>query len=481
MSAKVPASMMTRTQALVWVVWAAWIAGCGDGGGSAAPADPRGEQVERLVRQKWGKTMRDLPVVELSIISPHNENIANEFKWAFALDHAVRYGQRVEVKWRDVGGGSTAILQYLRNVYSKSDTSDTDVVWGGGDDNFHRMAAEGILQPMRLSDDAAANIPAEFGGMRMYDASGLWCGSAVSGFGILYNKAFLRRAGLSPPKTWDDLGRAEFFGQVCLADPTQSGSAATAYEIIVQSGRTWPEGWAKLLAILSNANRFVDSAGGAANAPVLGEAAAATCIDFYGAARVEEAPDLLVYVSPKGQTVFNPDPVAILKNPPHPEMAQRFVDFVLSRRGQALWAVGVGQEDGPIRNALGRLPIRRDVYQAYAGKLSPWIANPYEAGSEMKLDLQMRQVRYGVLRQLVRAAAIDNRQYLRAARRRLIETMEQSLDPRRLEEFNRLPDNVATRERVAAVAGDLRDRTKAERIITDWQQFFRQKYQRVAE
>ena len=51
---------------------------------------------------------------------------------------------------------------------------------------------------------------------------------------------------------------------------------------------------------------------------------------------------MLVYVSPTGQTAFSPDPIAILKNPPHPKLAQQFVDFMTSEQAQAtLTAEGI--------------------------------------------------------------------------------------------------------------------------------------------
>jgi len=450
------------------------LAGCG---GEAAPSDPRAAAIDKKVRAAWGKSLDELPTVRLRAISPHNENIVNEFEWAFSLHHAVAYGQKVDIEWRDVGGGSTAVLRYLRNVYARADTAEIDVVWGGGEVNFQKLAAEGILRPMKLSKDVLANVPATFGGVEMYDPNHLWCGSAVSGFGFLYNTGVLERVKVPAPKRWEDLSAPRCFGLLCLADPTQSGSAAAAYEMIVQSAATWPEGWAKLLAILANAKRFVDSASAAANAPVIGEAGIATCIDFYGIIRVAEAPEVLVYVSPAGQTAFSPDPIAILKNPPNGELARRFVDFVLSRRGQALWALKVGETDGPVRTALGRQPIRRDVYGAYAGKILPRIVNPYETGSELMIDREMRNVRFGVLRQLVKAAAVDNRQYLRDARKKLI---ERKLAPKLLAEFNRLPDDVATPAGIRQVAAKLRDKTEAEKITTAWQRFFRDKYMRLA-
>ena len=88
----------------------------------------------------------------------------------------------------------------------------------------------------------------------------------------------------------------------------------------------------------------------------------------------------------------------------------------MSARGQALWALPVGAEDGPVRTALGRQPIRRDVYERYAGRLLPSVVNPYLAGAAMAGGAEMEQVNFGVLRRLVVAAAVDNIDGLRRAR-----------------------------------------------------------------
>ena len=437
--------------------------------------DPRAPAVDQRVREKWHKPLSQLPTLKLVAISPHHDSIKNEFAAAFSLDHAEQFGQNVDIEWRDVGGGSTAILQYLRNVYARADSAQIDIVWGGGDVNFTHLAQEDLLHPLQLPQDILDNIPLDFGGLPMRDPQNQWVGTAISGFGFLYNKSLLQQLNITPPALWDDLASPKFQDLIALADPTQSGSAAVVYEMIVQSEPDWPDGWAKLLAILGNAKKFFDSASGAAKAPALGEAPVATCIDFYGLTRVAEAPEDLVYISPIGQTAFTPDPIAILKNPPNPELAQRFVNFVLSRRGQALWALQVGKPDGPIRNALGRLPIRPDVYQHYRPDLLPWIADPFQAGQALQVDMLMRQVRSAVLTQLVRAAAVENHQALRAAR----QTILKSNNPQQTALFNALPPNVRTRDQITQRALDLDDPVKAERITTDWINFFNNKYHQI--
>ncbi|MFA6133430.1 MAG: ABC transporter substrate-binding protein [Phycisphaerae bacterium] len=481
----------------------AWLPGCSK---QEAPADARAAEVDRQVREKWGKGLEELPAVKLEIISPNNENIINEFSAAFSLHHAVQFGQRVELIQSQVGGGGSTIEKYLQNVYSRAPSCGIDVLWGGGDIMHTSLAKAGLLQPLTLQADVLENVPAQFGGLPMYEVAATgattpagpadkaapddgarrfnWVGSAISGFGFLYNSGVLARCGIAPPAQWDDLGDRRFADLLALADPGQSAAAAAAYRMIVVSESTWPAGWAKLLRILANAKRFADSAGGAANSPVLGESPVAACIDFYGVVRVAEAPDQLAYISPPGQTTFSADPISILKNPPHPELAQRFVDFVLSARGQALWALRAGEEDGPVRFVLGRQPIRRDVYEIYAGKLAPRIINPYQSGQAMLVTPAMQKVHFGVLRQLIGSAVLDNIDRLRAARRRLNQLQA---DPaaaeeyaRRLDLFNRLPENVESLDKMNAVAARLKDPAAALTLTNGWRDFFSHQFQEVA-
>lgn len=449
--------------------------GCGKEG--AGPDSGRREAVDEVLRQRWGKSLDQLDTIKFIAISPHNTNIQNEFEWAFSLHHAIEFGEKVDIEWRDVGGGGGAILGYLRNVYARNDSCGIDIIWGGGEYVFGSLAGEGLLEQLELSQDILSNMPAEFGGLAMYDPQLRWCGAAVSGFGFIYNAPLLGQLGLEPPGQWEDLAEPKFFELICLADPTQSGSVAAVYEMIVQSGQSWPDGWARLLAILGNAKKFLDSAGAAAEAPGLGEAPVATCIDFYGTMRVAGAPQKLVYISPEGQTAFTPDPIGILKGAPHVDLAQRFVDFVMSARGQAIWALRVGEPHGPVRNELGRQPIRRDVYETYKEGLSSWVVDPYQTGNELQVDTEMQRVRFGVLRQLVRAAAIDNHKGLLAARRQLI---AKGFPPELVAEFNALPPNVGRREQIAEMARSLRDAQQSELIVTNWIKFFREKYDRIA-
>ena len=194
--------------------------------------------------------------------------------------------------------------------------------------------------------------------------------------------------------------------------------------MIVQSEDTWQAGWAKLLSILGNAKKFYAGAGDAAEALPSGEAAVTTCIDFYGTNRMAEVPETLVYLSPKGQTSFNPDPIAILKNPPNPVARSTFRRLrVCPRTGRRLWALPVGHPTRaeanrarPTAHPQRRLrKLRRAVAlehrQSLRGRARPWRSTP-SCGSDS----------YGLLRQLVWAAAVRNVDFLKAAKQKLIDT-----------------------------------------------------------
>lgn len=67
---------------------------------------PHEVQADKKVREKYGSSLAELPVVKLIAISPHNTDIENEYETAFSLYHAVEYGEKVKIEWRDVGGGA---------------------------------------------------------------------------------------------------------------------------------------------------------------------------------------------------------------------------------------------------------------------------------------------------------------------------------------------------------------------------------------
>ncbi len=230
----------------------------------------------------------------------------------------------------------------------------------------------------------------------LYDPDRFWIGTALSGFGVVYNRDVLGELGVEEPDSWWDFGSPELRGWVALADPRQSGSVATTYDSILNT-YGWDDGWRILREMCANARYFSNSSPKVPLDVSQGQAAIGVAIDFYGRYQAQavmqegETPETsrVGYVDPPGATFIDPDPISLLRGGPDPETAQRFIDFVLTDEGQALWqfvtkADGAPATDpadadtwGPERFELRRMPVRRDFIRAHLGRFVDEV-DPFE-------------------------------------------------------------------------------------------------------
>jgi hypothetical protein len=101
---------------------------------------------------------------EVVIVSPHWDGIKEETSRAFSAWHENKYGQPATIRWRDVGGGTSQIVRFLRAEYQANPSSGVDVMYGGGVDPFEELATDGLLTPYDPPADILAQIPAQLHG-----------------------------------------------------------------------------------------------------------------------------------------------------------------------------------------------------------------------------------------------------------------------------------------------------------------------------
>ncbi len=353
----------------------------------------------------------------LVVVSPHNEQIRSEFSRAFEAWCEATHDTRVTVAW-STPGGTSEIRKLLVSEYTSAlengldPGGNADLLWGGGSYEFSQLAGPieittpsgekrttRVLAPMAFSDEQLREVYGDgtIAGEPLFDADRRWFGTALSSFGVVFNRDLLPQLGVPSPTTWADLAVPEYRSWVTMVDPGMSGSVTTAFEAILQR-RGWIDGWRILRRLAANARSFAGSSTKGPLEVAAGETAAAVCIDFYGRYEAQRTRDAAIraglvgegaqgrigYVDPPGETVIDPDPVALLTGAPDPELARWFVDFVLSVDGQAIWQFPVNSEGmGPRVFELRRLPIRRDLYTNYFDRfvdpVDPWtIATPVE-------------------------------------------------------------------------------------------------------
>ena len=489
----------------------------------------------------------------LVILSPHNEATRYEFERAFVAAHRARTGRTVRIDWR-TPGGTSEIARFLaseyvgafryywertlhqvwnaetqagfddpktppgndtparraRKAFLESHTGcGVDLLFGGGSFDFGQQAGAGRLvdcgiiatHPELFARPGVAQpgaIPRMLGGEPLWDPKGRWFGVALSAFGICYNSDALSRIGLArPPAQWADLADPRYFSSLALADPTASGSAGKAFEMLVQqqillAGGDPVVGWARAMRLIrriaANARYFTDAASKVPWDVESGDAAAGMAIDFYGrfqseAVRRPDGTSRMGYVTPAGGSSTGADPIGMLRGAPSPALAREFIEFTLSPEGQKLWNWKTGTPGGPEKYALRRLPILPALYAPeFAALRSDPTVDPYRDASSggpgaFVYRPEWTGALFRVLGVVIQTMCIDSQSELRAAWSALSETGFPAGATALFDDVSAVDYPTANgRLKLALASSEKIDQVRTAKILCDG---FREQYRRV--
>ncbi|MEM7228517.1 MAG: extracellular solute-binding protein [Planctomycetota bacterium] len=386
----------------------------------------------------------------LIIITPHNEQIRQEFAEAFDAWHTEAYGERVEVIYNVPGGTSEIrkllLAQFEADLRRGDDVGgNADLVFGGGSYE-HGVLRDGvevnvdgeirstsISAPVDFDDAWLDEIFGEnkIADITLYDPEKHWFGVALSGFGIVYNRDILEVLDVTFPRApgddadprapllWSDMCHPDMRRWLALVNPGQSGSVTTAFEAILKQ-KGWHDGWATLRRMGANARYFSATSSKPPTDVSQGDAAMGVAIDFYGrfqsqALLASIGDDRVGYVDPPGVSTIDPDPISMLRGAPNEEIAKRFIEFSLSDAGQALWQFRADDDSddglGPTEFELRRMPIRRSFYTTYLPRFVDQV-NPFELAAPMRYpDRNFR----AFIPSLFASMAMDNHELLKEA------------------------------------------------------------------
>lgn len=159
----------------------------------------------------------------------------------------------------------------------------------------------------------------------LYDADGAYYSTKLITTGIMYNTA----AAMKPTK-WADLAKPEAKGLVTMPSPLTSGAAL----IHTQTLAGVPSlGWDYYKALQANGAIAAGANGGVLKAVASGEKAYGMVVDFMPIReKAKGAP--VEFVFPEEGVSAVTEPVAILSSSKNAEAAKKFVDYVLSEKGQ---------------------------------------------------------------------------------------------------------------------------------------------------
>ncbi|AVQ29297.1 MULTISPECIES: ABC transporter substrate-binding protein [Fusobacterium] len=216
----------------------------------------------------------------------------------------------------------------LARIRAEKDNMTASVWFGGPIDAFVAANEENLVEP--YISPVAKDIPDKF-----KDPNGIWTGIYVGYLGFVGNKEVLEEIGAEMPKSWADLLKPEYKGEIVTAHPGSSGTAFTMLATIIQL-KGEKDGMAYMQKLNEQVRQYTKS--GTAPGRMVGLGETAIGITFLHDAikyRKEGYEDIIISAPEEG-TGFEIGGVAILKNGPDQASAKKFVDWALSKKAQEL-------------------------------------------------------------------------------------------------------------------------------------------------
>lgn len=296
----------------------------------------------------------------LTIYSPHDADPLNAGVTAFEAKYP-------NVKVEVVADGTGNLLN---RIAAESAAPMADVLWGGGADSL--AAYKNYFQPYEPSCISLIDSA-------LYDPEFYWIGESPLPMVFLVNTDLVAEADI--PQTWKDLADPKWAGKIAFADPASSGSAFTQLCTIImiygEEGDDYAAGWELVKQMVPNLVIQSGSSGAHKNVDS-GEFPIGITLEKAAIQYDTSDSGHLKIVYPTDGTSAVPDGVAIVKDCPNLELAQLFVEFVLSAECQTA------------QNAdYGRRPIRSDVTPVGLPELSafPIMSYNFDYAAANKADI----------------------------------------------------------------------------------------------
>jgi len=267
----------------------------------------------------------------VTVYSPHDDD-------PLAAGIAGFEAKYPNVKVEKVADGTSNLVA---KIAAESANPVCDVLWGGGADTL--AAYKEYFQPYKPTCIDLIEPS-------LVDHEYYWIGESPLPMTFIVNTDLVAEEDI--PHSWKELldWDVEKYGKIAIADPASSGSAFTQLCTMVflfgEAGDEYTAGWDYVSQIVDKLE--VKSSSSLAHKDVYGkENAIGITLEK---AAIKYTDDFMLNIYPTDGTSAVPDGVAIVKDCPNLELAELFVEYVLSAECQAA------------QNAdWGRRPIRSDV------------------------------------------------------------------------------------------------------------------------
>lgn len=209
----------------------------------------------------------------------------------------------------------------VNRLIAEKNRPQADLFWSGDPVRTAILKSKGVTAP--YSSPEAKDLPKKFS-----DPEGHWTGFSARARILMFNKDLVKEG--QEPESILDLADRRFQGKACMANPlfgsTSMHAAALFDKLGENDAKKFFEGFT------ANGGTILSSNGEVRRRVANGEfAVGLTDTDDYNEARAEGKPVGVVYPDAKGMgTVIVPNAVVLIAGGPNPELAKKFIDFLLT-------------------------------------------------------------------------------------------------------------------------------------------------------
>jgi iron(III) transport system substrate-binding protein len=151
--------------------------------------------------------------------------------------------------------------------------------------------------------------------------------------GFFTNSKMLKEMGLEAPKTWDDLLKPEYKGQIVVANPASSGTAFTFIATIIQL-KGEKDGLEYLKKLDGQIKQYPKAGAAAPQMVAMGEIPIGIGYLHEGVMQQQAGyKDIVISASGDG-TGYMVDSVALIKGGKEKEAGEKFIDWLLTKEVQ---------------------------------------------------------------------------------------------------------------------------------------------------
>ncbi|MEO5510459.1 MAG: ABC transporter substrate-binding protein [Longimicrobiales bacterium] len=254
----------------------------------------------------------------------------------------------IKVEWVRLSAGEA-----LARLEAEKGNPQVSVWFGGPSPEYIVAAKRGLLE--RFTPATEFTLDAASRGAKWE-----WTGFYTGVIGFACNEKFLAEQKMQCPDSWRALLDPRLKGQISVAYPYTSG---TAYVLLVGLLELMGEeaGWEYVRRLDAQVHRYNTSGTAAVSQVGLGEVGVGIAFAHDILKKGIEGGYPVVLGEPREGTASEIGGVAVVRGGPNPELAKRFVTWLLTKRAQDLMAQFYRVPLNPTAQVAAKAVVTRDV------------------------------------------------------------------------------------------------------------------------